>query len=1500
MIVTFYSFKGGVGRSMLAVETAAQLARRGRSVIVWDLDLEAPGIQKIPKLAEIDALCAKGTLDMLLDLQGAQESEAADYQGPERALRDSILDLADGRIAKAGGRLSFLLPGKLDDSYGARYAALDWARLFQPEKGPGIDFFFRVAQLLTEDLGYDYLVIDSRTGYTDVGSLCAVHLPDLVVLVYTLGDQNLSGLERVVNAVTRRQAADRSLRVYRVANKVPGDPRLKNAVSRRMSEFGSRNLEPHLVVPLRPEWLLGDAVPSLERGAGAAAMPELTRLADELERTREELIAAAEREIQERRVRRLGREREDEPGALRRRELFERAKRFEEQVADLFRLLGYQATVGYTQKAMQFDIRLEMPGAAIPQDALVECKDTDRPVGQREVREFAAKVASAREGDRRSYQAIMVARSRFADNAHAEAAGAFVQLRTHDDLMRLLVDLGPSLDACIRGYEGTELERLYVEQELVFQGEVEPGRKPPAYPASQAVLDWLDRPGENLLALLGDFGSGKTSLCKHLGHLLARRALEKREGARLPVVIDLGQARSAAVSLENILANHFQSLTSRPINPSALLHLNRAGQLLLIFDGFDEVVGYLEPLQFAESLRQILRAAEGRAKVLLTCRTNFFRDRPQEVSELRGPSGLISTPGATRLYEEIRDRPEAQIAYLLEFSESQVEQYLERALPPPADWQAFRRQIRDTYNLDDLARRPFLLDMIVTTLPGVLAGARGREVNVADLYEAYSARWFDHAAGQLGIVRRYAEDLLAHLARFIWDSPDGRVHYQVLADKAREFLGSHLPPGISLERLDAAVRSATFLNRDAGGYYSFIHRSFLEFFVARTIREGIARNDPATLHLRRLAPEIAHFLQHWPEAGRTPELAASVLSASYQPRVSENALLLLYWQARSRFGPLVQASSGAHGSEAMNLDELRQAFRSSRPEALQLQGAELVGANLDGIDLAGDDLSGADLAGASLRGAGLERAKLAGAKLSLADISGARLIGADLSGAEADHLMARGARFGDADLSKAKLSFGIFTGANFDGASLAGAALRGAGFLRASLPLAMLGPLDSTVGAIEPTEVTATLQLGHEGSVACVAWSADGFVLASSGTDGTVKLWDPASGKLLRTLAGHRDRVWSTAWDARGERLGSGGDDGTVKVWHAASGKLLRTLEGHRASVWSVAWDPCSERLASGGVDGTVKVWDAASGKLLRTLEGHRGWVWSTAWDPRGERLASGGDGGTVKLWDAATGKPLRILDGHRDRVWSVAWDALGERLASGGDDGTVKLWDAATGRLLRTLEGLQGPVRSVAWDPRGERLASSGDDGTAKVWDAATGKLLRALEGQRGPGRSVAWDARGERLGSGGDDGTVKLWEAATGKLLRSLEGHEHGVLSVAWEARGERLASGGDDGRISIFDPAADSARPLGVLYHLGKGLASSGDGRYWSGDPETLELVRFVDGWALYGLEDFPDRLSPERVAEALAGAASSTHGSAGGDPSPRRSAPRRRRGSARRHQ
>ncbi len=196
-------------------------------------------------------------------------------------------------------------------------------------------------------------------------------------------------------------------------------------------------------------------------------------------------------------------------------------------------------------------------------------------------------------------------------------------------------------------------------------------------------------------------------------------------------------------------------------------------------------------------------------------------------------------------------------------------------------------------------------------------------------------------------------------------------------------------------------------------------------------------------------------------------------------------------------------------------------------------------------------------------------------------------------------------------------------------------------------------------------------------------------------------------------LRGHSSWVSAVAFSPDGWLIASGSADSKVRVWDAATGAKQRVLRGHSDWVCAVAFSPDSRLIVPGSEDKTVRVWDAATGAERRLLRGHSHCVNALAFSPDGRLIASGSGDWTVRVWDAATGAKRRVLRGHLHCVSAVAFSPDGRLIASGSIDKTVRGWDAATGAERRVLP-IDAVLRFLSFSSCGKHIVT--DRGTLRL----------------------------------------------------------------------------------------------------------------------------------------------------------------------------------------
>lgn len=274
-LLTFYSYKGGVGRTMALANIAVLLAMWGKKVLIVDWDLEAPGVEHfLFKGTEIGIVQKRdGLIDLLTVL-----SEKGIPRDPEDSWRHLLVS---NRIQSDGGQLSLLTAGARTQGYFRNVRKLDVKAFYEHKNGGHIIETLRNSWRSK----FDFVLVDSRTGITDIGGICTIQLPDILVLVFTATQQSLAGVVEVANnAATERQKLpfDRSL-VPSVPIPSRFDTQTEHKIAKDWLDRFEQALEPIYKqwlpkgvsrhefleltkIPYTPFFSFGECLPVLEQG----------------------------------------------------------------------------------------------------------------------------------------------------------------------------------------------------------------------------------------------------------------------------------------------------------------------------------------------------------------------------------------------------------------------------------------------------------------------------------------------------------------------------------------------------------------------------------------------------------------------------------------------------------------------------------------------------------------------------------------------------------------------------------------------------------------------------------------------------------------------------------------------------------------------------------------------------------------------------------------------------------------------------------------------------------------------------------------------------------------------------------------------------------------------------------------------------------------------------------------------------------------------------------
>jgi serine/threonine protein kinase len=286
-----------------------------------------------------------------------------------------------------------------------------------------------------------------------------------------------------------------------------------------------------------------------------------------------------------------------------------------------------------------------------------------------------------------------------------------------------------------------------------------------------------------------------------------------------------------------------------------------------------------------------------------------------------------------------------------------------------------------------------------------------------------------------------------------------------------------------------------------------------------------------------------------------------------------------------------------------------------------------------------------------------------------------------------------------------------------------------------------------------------------------------------------------------RTFAGHTQWVTGVAFSPDGLNAVSGGPDGSIRLWELASGQEAKRLDNWTQAI-SLAFLPDGERLLVGGWS-HLYLWDVKAGQMLWDIPAHEGGlVTSVAVSPGGHRALSAGADRTIRYWDLDGRKELHTLGTKaQGEVWAVAISPDGRQGLSGATDGIIRLWDLEGGKEVLRFAGHASGIRALAYFPNGRQFISGSSDHTVRVWDVKGGPAVQTLTEQHHWIGGVAGARDNRHVVIGTWDRGVRWWDSAGKSPTQLLGEHEAEVLCVAISPDGQYALSGGKDNKMHLW---------------------------------------------------------------------------------------------------
>ncbi|MCK9171596.1 MAG: caspase family protein [Treponema sp.] len=396
----------------------------------------------------------------------------------------------------------------------------------------------------------------------------------------------------------------------------------------------------------------------------------------------------------------------------------------------------------------------------------------------------------------------------------------------------------------------------------------------------------------------------------------------------------------------------------------------------------------------------------------------------------------------------------------------------------------------------------------------------------------------------------------------------------------------------------------------------------------------------------------------------------------------------------------------------------------------------------------------------------------------------------------------------------------------------------------------------------------------------CLSFSPDGQYVAAAGFCHVVTIWDVRQNKTKRLLAGSADEVKAVAYRPDGKQIISGAGE-TLRQWDETSGVQEKLIPNNRIP-YTVIYSRDGTQLFVNSDNFNAAKCDIQTGKMTVTAAESSSLLAVSADDSLCISASLSDD---IEITDLSANTMVYEIKKPfgNDSIASLAVNPAGSILAAGCNsikNNMVKIWDIK-GRLIATVSCFSGPVGCVTFSPDGKYLYMLDIHGNFLSWDIQNQKAIQNIDlrkeltmipsEERSGGSVLKFSSDGKFIATGNQTGMILLFDSAEfPRNPHIFTGHKGWINSLAFSSDGTRLISGSNDGTVKIWDTTKGNCLVTMLNAKNGEWLSWTDEGYYTGSEWAAKNLVYFVNGRDVIGIDQMYDTLyRPDLVAAKLAG-------------------------------